>query len=683
MVDEYLERLNRIFPNSSYLLIPKYDPEKWKDKPYNSHEDYKTPIGKSKHWNTTPLTYEEAVAEVEKGNRIGWVVPKGYCVIDIDNNDNPKSQEKIENILEKFEVSYSYNYTSRGIHILFRDPSEGIKSTSGLKTSLNIKVDARANGTGYIVLPCNDPHRVWGRLSDYVEEIPYFMIPLMSEATAPFIDYADGDGRNDALWRWRGKLEMCHKLKKDEIEKSIKIINEYLFAQPMTNQELYKTVLREKDKEKEKLDVTQKENVYSNLAEELLNKYDIISYYNDFYMFNGIYYKPIDEGELERIIHFELSKNISKQGRKEILEFLKLKTKTSIENFNKDWHKIACKNGIINLVTGELETPNKTDINTIYIPWEYDTDPQYSPRIDQFMKEVTDGNPIKIQFLYQIAGYCLLKTNSFQKFVIFKGEGGTGKSTYMNLLNKLVGEVNCSHVGLSEFDRDYYIVTTVGKLLNIDDDVVDGKVLENTGRFKSIVAGDRISTRDIYRAVISFVPFITCVFSCNRLPRIVDKTTGLYRRMILVELNKKVLKPDPSFMMKITDDDMKYFLFKAVEGIKTVIEEGHFRIDQSAEELLKYFKRRQSALNEWLYITGTTLGDLHGKNIMTLYKQFCEWAENAGYSGSYKVMSMFTFKEDVCTLYDVEVKLQKTEESKVPIQVFYKRGEFDESYRPF
>jgi putative DNA primase/helicase len=285
-----------------------------------------------------------------------------------------------------------------------------------------------------------------------------------------------------------------------------------------------------------------------------------------------------------------------------------------------------------------------------------------------------------MQFLYQIAGYCLLKKNLFEKFFICKGEGGTGKSTFTNLLHRLVGgDVNCSHIGLAEFDKDYYLATTVGKLLNIDDDVVDGKILENTGRLKSIISGNIISVRQIYREVMDFVPFITCIFSCNRLPRIMDKTSGLYRRMVLIELNNKVKNPDPLFMNKVTDLDMEYFLFKAVEGIKQAIEEGHFRITQSEAQLLQQFKRRQSPLHEWLYENSFTLGDLYNKKCIVLYKQFIEWCTNNGYS---KLLTSFTFKDDVCTLYDMEIS-NINEPGKAPVQVFYKRGDFDSTFSPF
>lgn len=673
-MDERLARLNRIYPNGAYVLIPAYNPEVWKDKPYDSSFDNKTAVNR---WKTKPLSYEEAQAEVEKGNRIGWVVPKNYVIVDIDNKDHDRSQERVEYILRKFEVKYSYNYTSKGMHILFKDPTGSIKTDSRTKCGLNIVVDTRANQSGYIVLPCNDPHRSWGEWNDSVEELPYFLKPLMKDDRPSFIGMVDGDGRNDALWRWRGKLEQCGKLSKSEIEKSIRIINENLFATPIVNSELFKTVLREKDT---KQSVTEKENPYNKIADEIIGKTDIISYYDNFYKFNGTYYKPVNDIEIEKMIHFDINKNISKAGRREIIEFMKIKTQVDVDEFDKDWHKIACANGILNLVTGEIETPNKTDINTIFVPFNYNPDPIYSPRIDQFMKEITGGDPLKMEFLYQVAGYCLLKKNIFEKFVICKGEGGTGKSTFTNLLHKMVGgDVNCSHIGLSEFDKDYYLSTLVGKLLNIDDDVVDGKMLENTGRFKSIISGNVISVRQIYREVMDFKPYVTCIFSCNRLPRIMDKTSGLYRRMILIELNNKVLKPDPLFMNKVTDLDMEYFLFKAVSGIKLAIEEGKFRITQSEQQLLEIFKRRQSPLNEWMYEHELCIKDIHEHECLTLYKQFIAWCEDNGYS---KKMSAYTFKEDVCALYDVEIDMRKNESGSLK-QSFVKRGLFDPMFKPF
>lgn len=676
-MDAMLERLNRIYPNSKYVYISKYEPKQWLDKDYNSKYDNKAALNR---WKSKPLSFEEACIKVEDGYRIGWVVPKGMCVIDIDNNDDPNSQDYLVRLLDKFEVAYSYNYTSKGIHLVFTDPTESIKSDSVTKCGINISIDTRANESGYIILPTNDPHRKWGEWNDVVEEVPYFLQPIIKDTTPSFIGLTEGDGRNNALFKWRSRLEQSHRLTDEQVEKCIRIINENLFDTPMTNQELFKTVLKQRDKQ-EKLDVTERENIYNKLAEDLCGKYDIVSLGAKFFKFNGIYYKPITDLDMEKIIHYDVSKNINDTGRKEIIKFLRIKTQIPMEDFDRDWHKIACKNGILNLVTGEVTVPTKADINTIFIPYNYNPDPKYSPRIDQFMKDVCDGDILKMQFLYQIAGYCLLKKNMFQKFFLFKGEGGTGKSTYMNLIHMMVGgDTNCAHVGLSDFDKDYYLATLLSKLVNIDDDVVDGKALENTGRFKSTISGDIISVRQIYEPVISFKPYCTCIFSCNRLPRIMDKTSGLLRRLVLVELNHKVANPDPLFLNKITDEDMEYFLFKAVEGIMIAVQEGHFRIEKSDAELLKLFQRRQSPINEWLYDANITLGDLQDKPCLNLYPQFTAWCNLNGYT---KPMSMFSFKEEICAAYNMTIEFKVPDGGITPKAVFYRHGDFDPSYKPF
>lgn len=672
-MDEMLAKLERLYPNSGYVRIKEYNPNDWINKDYDSSFDSK---GALNRWRTNPMTYQEAQEAVSNGYRVGWVIPKGLVVVDVDNGDNEGSSVFIEKILKKFEVAYSYNYTSKGTHFLFKDDTNEMKSVVKYKCSLNVEIDTRANETGYIVLPCNDPHREWGEWKDGIEDIPYFLKPLTKDATPSFIGMTEGDGRNDALYRWRFKLEKAA-MSASEVEKSIRIINENLFEIPISNAELFKTVLREQDT---KIEKEEQDNRLNAIADRILSKHDLIFYSGRFYMFNGKYYKECDDLEIERVIHYEISQNITSNQRKEIISFLKLKSFVDTSVVNKDWFKIACDNGVLNLVNGEVELPNKNEINTIYVPYEYDSNPEYSPRIDEFMKELTDGDVIKMNFLYQIAGYCLLKKNIFEKFVICRGEGGTGKSTYMNLLHRLVGgDANCSHVSLPDFDKDYYLATMTNKLLNIDDDVVDGKLLSNTGKFKSLISGNIISVRNIYQAVSTFVPFCTCIFSCNRLPSISDKTTGLYRRMILIELNKKVKHPDPTFMTKVTYQDMQYFMFKAVEGIKKAIEEGHFAITQSENMLLEKFKRRQSPLSEWLFTCGFTLGDVVKSSCRSLYAQFSAWATENGYS---KILTSYSFKDDMCLLFDVEI--DKVEENGMMMQKFVKRGEdVDLTYTPF
>ena len=673
-MDENLARLERIYPDSKYVKIQKYNADFWKDRPYDSHLDEKAALNR---WNKNPLSYEEAQQALEEGYRVGWIVPPGYVVVDIDNEDHPKSQICIENILRKFECKYSYNYTSRGIHILFTDNEGRIKSISKEKCGLNIEIDTRANGTGYIVLPCNDPHRRWGEWNDFVEEIPYFLKPFTKTTTECFIGMKEGDGRNSALFKWRSVLESKSHMSDKQIENTIRTINENLFDIPIPNNELFKTVLRTREKEEKK---TEKDNIYNQIADEIILKYDVVYSRNRFYMFNGTYYKLCDNIEMERIIHVEINKNLGASARSEIMNFLKIKAYVDSDEFDKEWYKIAVKNGTLNLVTGEVDTPTKNDLNTIYIDYEYDNDPPYSQVIDEFIKQLAGGDLNKMQFLYEIVGYCLLKKNLFEKFFIFKGEGGTGKSTYLNLIQKLIGPAFVANVALSDMSKDYYLSTLPSKLVNFDDDVQDTKPLKDSGRFKSIVSGNKISARRIYEDIISFVPYCTCIFSCNKLPKIADNTSGLFRRMIILKLNNKVLKPDPLFLQRITNTDMEYFFFKAVEAIKTAIERGRFTIESSEEDMLNEYKRGQSPVSNWAYDGDYNAGAFVGKKVTTMYGIFRNWSEDMGYKN---IPTQIEFREAICRLYNLKTALRNIEDGQPKVVAFEPAENYREDFKPF
>ena len=91
------------------------------------------------------------------------------------------------------------------------------------------------------------------------------------------------------------------------------------------------------------------------------------------------------------------------------------------------------------------------------------------------------------------------------------------------------------------------------------------------------------------------------------------------------------------------------------------------------------FKRRQNPLNEWIYEADLKLGDVLTTKCSTLYKQFIAWCEENGYS---KLMTSFTFKEDICALYGTDIKLEAVPNSSASIQIFVKNGDYDKDFKP-
>ena len=626
-----IETFGKLFPKSKFVKIAPFDEAELTDEAVRKKN--KAPVDGRGIKN--PLNLGEALNWVADGGRLGWVVPSNIIVIDIDNKDHPKSASVLEKILYIKGIKFWSNESKQGTHFIFKNTAEVMKKRSefaGALTPIGIRADGRGEGKGYIILPVNDEqHRHWKDWSsEEVDELPFFIRPLRpARPDDPiFIDMAEGGG-SDALVKIRGIACATNMITKDQSVECLRIINEIIWTNPMSEKMFEATVARDMPYENvATADGTgpSKDNVWRILAQKLIKEYNLIALGDTIHMYTHGQYRPFSPHELQTFILEKGDMNATASQRKETIQFITALCQKDYSEINKDYAIIAVKNGMLDLNSCVITPHSPDNCNTIYLDWEYKEDVEYSALIDDFMKQISDGDAKKMQFLYEVAGYCLLKKSIFEKFFIFKGTGGTGKSTFCNLIMRMVGKRYVSTVKLNQFDQDYYLATMIDKLVNIDFDASDKKTLEDSGRFKSITCSEPVSVRQIYAAVVEMVSCATVIINANHMPKIADKSDGLYRRMILVEIDKKIKNPDPKFLERITDSDMEYFFYKAVQGIHLALQRGTFTINTSEESLKLKFQIGQSNLKKWLQSYQYSIKDLVNKNTTQLfqdYKTFC------------------------------------------------------------
>jgi len=665
-----------LFPKAKFVKLARFNEEELYDE--NTRKSNKKPI--DGRGIDHPLNVGEAKNAVEDGYRVGWIVPNNYIVIDIDNKDNPKSAITLEKVLYTKDAKFWSNESKQGTHFIFKNTEEVMKGKgtfAGFLTPLGIRADGRGSNKGYIILPANDEkNRAWKDWSaEEVDELPYFCRPLRParDDDPIFIDMPDGGG-SDAMVKIRGIACTTNMITNDQSVECLKIINEIIWTNPMPPKMFEATVAREMKYENvQKADGTgpTSDNKWRLLAEHLIKEYDLIALGDTIHVYEHGQYRPFSAPELQNFILLKGDMNATASQRKETIEFIKALAQKSYSEINKDYAIIAIKNGMLDLNSCVVTPHSKENYNTIYLDWEYKEDVEYSALIDDFMKMIADGDAKKMQFFYEVAGYCLLKRSIFEKFFIFKGTGGTGKSTFCNLIVRMVGAKYTSTVKLNQFDQDYYLATMIDKLVNVDYDASEKKTLEDSGRFKSIVCSEPVSVRQIYEAVVEMRSCATVIINANHMPKIADKSDGLYRRMILVEIDKKIKNPDPKFLEKVTDTDMEYFFYKAVNAIHLCLQRGHFTINESEENLKLKFQIGQSNLKKWLQAYQYSIKDLVNKNITQLfqdYKTFC-LESNCQYS------TLQNFRDELLVETDLLVDFDKGERE-------YYIGRYDNDPRP-
>lgn len=162
--------------------------------------------------------------------------------------------------------------------------------------------------------------------------------------------------------------------------------------------------------------------------------------------------------------------------------------------------------------------------------------------------------------------YNILFPESKPLFHIFydDGVGGTGKSTLLEVLTKIVGEKFVSNVLLDQFGNRFIFSNMLGKYLNIGDDNGKNDELQNVGTLKSIVTGNRVTIDRKNISPIEVRIFAKQLFATNILPYIDFTDGGIMRRLNIVKMNKVI--PKGRKMPAIDDNEIGHIIYEIFES---------------------------------------------------------------------------------------------------------------------
>lgn len=641
MASNELLEFNKCFPGSKYREIrPQYIGPMDTPEGIEKYQKSKAPI------NSTILSFDEIK---DTQNRVGWIVPKDYIVVDIDNKINARI---VFDILQALKIKFSFMMGRKGGHFIFRNDRQIKSISAGQACSLGIVVDIRCNEKGYIVLPENDTDRKWGNITNDINDVPFFLAPLKDlKIQAEFVGMGEGDGRNDALLRHMlAMIDYAKELTLNEKCESIRLINSYLFKKPMSDIELQKTVLRDDILKKQDASEDDKSCYEEKLANRIINDKQIITCNEDCYMYNGKYYKRmLDDTEIERIIHLEYNSSLKEKQRKETIKFIKLKSWVASYELNKNWNEIVFRNGILNLANMTLQPHTPSVYNTIYIDCNYIPDAPYSQIIDNFFNQISSKEEDKKNLLYEIIGYCLVRKNIFEKFFICYGEGATGKSTYLKMIKKLVGDTNSSFLSLNNLEETFMPVELFGKLINIGDDIAY-KGLKESDVLKKLVTGEMFAAQQKFKKPINFANFAKLIFTTNKLPEVYDRSSGFYRRVMIIEINKKIEHPDPFFLDRLTESDYEYLLSVAIEKLVAAMKKNKLTECESSVIKLEEYKTDQSSVLSYIKDFRYTKKDLDHRPCMELFTEYEQYCRDTGF----KPLKKVNFDREICDEYKME-----------------------------
>ncbi len=195
---------------------------------------------------------------------------------------------------------------------------------------------------------------------------------------------------------------------------------------------------------------------------------------------------------------------------------------------------LVMRNGLLDVATGKL-LPHTPDFLGLYcLP--YDHDPTATcPIWEKAVSRICGGDAELVRLLQQWYGYCLTSSTDHQKFLVLVGEGANGKSTLVGGLLALLGAENATHVALERFSGSFDLGYTLGKLVNVPDDMAEIDKA-NEGVLKTYTSGGAMAFNQKNKPILFARPTAKLMFCTNTVPRFSDRSSGLWRRLLLVPL---------------------------------------------------------------------------------------------------------------------------------------------------
>lgn len=386
---------------------------------------------------------------------------------------------------------------------------------------------------------------------------------------------------------------------------------------------------------------------------------DKIKYYplNDkWYLWNGVIWEQDNSGKIDILLE-EQNTMFGYQAdtleNKKITEKIKKwvsscesnnNIKASLERAKKiqnlvvlnEWdnkpYLFAVKNGVINLITGELEPGNPDDLITLQSPVTYDRRAK-CPLWEKFIFEAFDEDLDVIHYVQKALGYSITGNNKEQVVFIGHGTGSNGKSTMLRILLKLLGDYG--HTAprqtfqLSHFnDQTNDIAQFPGKRFVSWSETKVNSYLDEE-KIKAMTGGENQRARFLNHEFFEFSPILKLWMFFNHKPTARDDSQGFWRRMRVIPFNHVFDGTDKEIDVKLSVE-LPGILNWLIEGSIMWQNEGLSEIPKIIKEATSEYQIESDPLNQWIMELINPDG-ISRERASDLYRSYYNWAVKEGY----------------------------------------------------
>lgn len=231
----------------------------------------------------------------------------------------------------------------------------------------------------------------------------------------------------------------------------------------------------------------------------------------------------------------------SRRGIDDMLTLLESEDNIYIPADVVDTHKFIfpVKNGMVNLETGAFSAGDPALLMTHGSSVEFDASAK-CPRWEEFLLQVMRGDSELVKYLQRAIGYSMTGSTREHCLFFMYGYGANGKSTFLNILRALFGDLGTQSAAETFLDGKRSSSGPSGDLARLHgirfiaaSEMDDGKFLAEA-LVKALTSGDAITARHLFGRDFTFIPVGTYWLASNYKPTIRGNDNGIWRRMRII-----------------------------------------------------------------------------------------------------------------------------------------------------
>jgi len=323
--------------------------------------------------------------------------------------------------------------------------------------------------------------------------------------------------------------------------------------------------------------------------------------------------------------------NTTSDIKNQLLEaFRRIGRKNAPRPMKRTW--VQFKDIIVDVSNGD-EFPASPDYFTVNpIPYSLHKEKFIeTPAMDKLFEEWVGKENVKL--LYQIIAYCLIPDYPIHRLFCLIGAGMNGKSCYLRIIEKFVGNSNICSTELDTLMTSRFESSKLFKKLVCIMGETNFNELRETSMLKKLTGQDTIGFEYKGKNQFDDRNYAKILIATNNLPETTDKTIGFYRRWCIIDF-PNLFSEDEDVLKRIPEEEYESLAIKCGFILHELLVDRKFHNEGGLVERQQRYEDKSNPLEKFLKenVEEEVNGDIP---CWELIKRYNEWAK----ANKYREMS--------------------------------------------